>query len=110
MKTMSKQIDGEQMRKLGNIIKNNLPAGLGFCVMTFETGNTDTPSNYLSNCEREDMISHLKETVERIEKNKDFSTHELGKMISCIQCDLKLPDNLKNRSLGGCPSCGGILM
>ncbi|MNL60263.1 hypothetical protein D3C87_1840610 [compost metagenome] len=106
---MCKQIDAEQMRKLGNVIKNNLPTGLGFCVMTFETGNTDTPSNYLSNCEREDMIKHLKETAERLERNKDFSTPEPEKTLQCVECDLKLPDTFQIRSIG-CPNCGGVLM
>lgn len=103
------QIDGAQMRILATIVTNNLPKGLGFCLLTFETGDSDTPSNYISNCEREDMIKALRETADRLEKNSDFKTPEPCNKLTCIECSVTFPDTFQIRSLG-CPSCGGVLM
>lgn len=108
-KVTIKQIDGDQMRKLGDIINNNIPKGLGFCILTFETGESDVPSNYLSNCERSDMIKALRETAERLEKNSDFRTPEPKNKLTCIDCNMGFPDTFQIRSLG-CPNCGGVLM
>lgn len=104
-----KQIDAEEMRKVAEVIRASLPKGLGFCLITFETGTSDTPSNYISNCEREDMIKHLRETAETLEKNREFNTPEPGSTLKCVDCELKLPDTFAIRSIG-CPNCGGVLM
>lgn len=109
MGNKTKQIDGQQMRKLGNIIKNNIPEGLGFCILTFETGDSEVPSNYLSNCEREDMVKALRETADRLERNSDFRTPEPTGNLTCIACAMQFPDTFQIRSLG-CPNCGGVLM
>ena len=103
-----KQIDGEAMRLVGDLLRSVLPEGLGFMLMTFETGDSDTPANYLSNCDRADMIKELKEMVVTLEQNKDFKTFEKGELVKCIQCDAMYPDTASIR-LTGC-TCGGIVM
>lgn len=71
---MAKQIGGQQMRNLAEKIKKEIP-GLGFALLVFEF-HTPGMSNYISNGQREGMIKALKETVERLEKGKDFTTPE----------------------------------
>jgi len=40
----------------------------GFTLLIFETNKSPTKGNYISNCEREDMIKGLRETADRLER------------------------------------------
>lgn len=73
MKT-DKQIGGEQMRNLANLIQPQIN-GLGFALLVFPF-NEPGMSNYISNAERKDMIKALREAADRFEKNQDFKTPE----------------------------------
>lgn len=68
------QIGGQQMRDLADKIQKEIP-GLGFALFVFEFHNSGM-SNYISNAQREDMITALKETIQRLEGNQDFRTPE----------------------------------
>lgn len=67
-----KQVDGEKMKRVAKMLKKELP-GLGFALITFEF---DKPGmrNYVSNAQRNDMITALYEVAERLRKQKDFLT------------------------------------
>lgn len=67
-------LDGEGMRDLGREIKAAIP-GLGFALFVFEV-NKSGISNYISNCDRSDMILMMKETIKRFEDNETFNTPE----------------------------------
>lgn len=74
------QLTGEEMRTLGGCIDNTLTGlygkgKIGFTLLTFQVGNPGI-SNYLSSGHREDMIAHLRDTADRIEKNQTFPTPE----------------------------------
>ena len=71
---MAKQIGGQQMRNLAEKVKKEIP-GLGFALLVFEFENPGI-ANYISNSQRKDMIKAMKETIERLEKNQDFTTPE----------------------------------
>lgn len=71
---MPKQIGGQQMRDLADKIKKEIP-GLGFALLVYEFNNPGI-ANYISNGQRQDMIKAMKETIERLESNKDFTTPE----------------------------------
>lgn len=104
---MGNNIDGAQMRKLANKVKKELPKDLGFCILTFETGKPGV-SNYISNCDRKDMIACLRETADRIERNQDFNTPEGGIKNKCLSCGLEVDSLIWQKS--NCPNCGGILL
>lgn len=103
------QIDAAQMRALADIVKEALPKGLGFMIMTFEPGENNVPSNYVSNCDRADMIKEMRELADRLEKNQETRTFDRGSKLTCTQCFNQFPDSLELRSVG-CPQCGGLLM
>ena len=71
-----KQIGGEQMRILAQMIQNKIP-GLGFALIVFPFFESGI-SNYISNAVREDMIKALDETVARLKYKKDFMTPEIN--------------------------------
>ena len=71
---MARQIGGQQMRNLAEKVKKEIP-GLGFALLVFEFENAGI-ANYISNSQRKDMIKAMKETIERLEKNQDFTTPE----------------------------------
>jgi hypothetical protein len=74
---MANHLSGHQMRELAAELKSILnPRGLGFCLLVFETGNSSGMANYVSDCEREDMIKFLEETAERLRSKQDFMTPE----------------------------------
>lgn len=68
------QIGGAEMRELATKVKQQIP-GLGFALIVFEV-NKPGMSNYISNCQREDMIKALEETVLRLKGKTDFPTPE----------------------------------
>jgi hypothetical protein len=69
-----KQLDGQGMRDLANIIKTFAP-GIGFALITFPlNGNSDQLMNYISNGQREDMIHALKELLAKWESGTDYMT------------------------------------
>lgn len=70
---MSKQLSGEQMRSLGQAIKEVLPKELAFALLVFPIGEPGI-ANYISNANREDMIKAIEETVERLKKGQTFDT------------------------------------
>ncbi len=71
---MITQIDGEGMRQLARIIKNEIP-GLGFCLLVFEFEKPGI-SNYISNAQRPDMLKAIQETLDRLNGKQDFKTPE----------------------------------
>jgi hypothetical protein len=76
MKNQDKNFPTEahKMRQVGEILKQQLP-DLGWALLVFEF-NSKNPANYISNAQRADMIKFLRETLERFEKQQDFSTPE----------------------------------
>ena len=52
-------------------VLDDLFPNTGKVVLIFGLDRPDM-SNYISNCKREDMIKCLRETADRIEKNKDY--------------------------------------
>lgn len=71
---MEKQIGGQQMRDLAEKVKKEIP-GLGFALLVLEFNNP-VIANYISNSQHKDMIKAMKETIEILEKNQDFTTPE----------------------------------
>lgn len=73
---MPKTIDGHGMRLLAELIQSAAP-GLGFALITFPL-NSDSKQliNYISNGQREDMITALKGLLEKWESGTDFMTPE----------------------------------
>lgn len=65
---------------LGQILDQSLnrpdEPRLGFAMIIFEFGDGNRMSSYISNAERNDMIKALRETVERLEAQRDFPTPE----------------------------------
>lgn len=72
---MKKQIGGQQMRDIGDIISKKIP-GLGFALIVFPFGGDSRMTNYISNAQRVDMIKALEETLTRWKNNEDFTTPE----------------------------------
>ena len=73
MSKKSFQIDAQQMRDLGDYLAKKYP-GLGFALITFDFGDIETPANYISNAQREDMIKALEEVLDRWKKGMTFPT------------------------------------
>ena len=71
---MTKQIGGQQMRDLAEMIEDKLN-GLGFALIVFEFKKPGMV-NYVSNAQRADMVKALKETLNRWKNNQDFTTPE----------------------------------
>jgi len=61
--------DGEGMKLIGGLLKEMLPAEIGFTLLTFNYGEAGL-CNYLSSANREDMIKGLRETADRLEGGK----------------------------------------
>lgn len=61
------------MIDMGNAVKCRLPEGFGFALVVFPYGGPGV-SNYISSAERSDMITALRETADRLERNQDFQT------------------------------------
>lgn len=72
---MSKQIGAARMRELADILSKEIK-GLGFTLFVYEFGETDSPTNYISNSQREDMKKAVAEVLERWKKRDDFLTPE----------------------------------
>ena len=61
----------ELFDRLATVVKFNLPKGTLFCVLTFEQETVGGGiTQYVSNCERSDMIKALRETADRFERNE----------------------------------------
>jgi hypothetical protein len=71
---MSKQIGGHEMKELAKMVQKQI-LGLDFCLIVFEFHKSGM-SNYISNAQRADMITALKETIVRLESGQDFKTPE----------------------------------
>lgn len=56
----------EACRQIGQTIGSALPPGIGFALMLFTKGEGGW-STWLSNCQRSDMISALKEMIRKLE-------------------------------------------
>ena len=69
---MGNQLGAEQMKGLGQALKETLP-GLGFALFIFPLGGPGL-ANYISNGQREDMIKALRETLGRLESGKTIDT------------------------------------
>lgn len=61
------------MNKIGNDIEKVLPKGFGFAVLVFPFSEPGI-ANYISNANRKDMITMLRETADRFEKQEEFKT------------------------------------
>lgn len=71
---MSKAVDGQKMRHLASMVKEEIP-GVGFAILVFDFGGPGV-ANYVSNAAREDMVLALKETASRLEAGMTFPTPE----------------------------------
>lgn len=79
---MSVKVGAQEMRELADMVsymlhqeKNRTKNEIGFAVLTFDVGKKGMV-NYVSNCQREDMIKALKEFIERNEQSPPFNTPE----------------------------------
>lgn len=70
----AEQVGAEKMRALGRKIQEEIP-GLGFAVFTFKF-NEPGMSNYISNANREEMMTALEETLNRFKAQRTFKTPE----------------------------------
>lgn len=61
------------MIKMGEGIQKMLPKDFGYTLLVFPF-NRPGVSNYISNAERSTMIDALRETADRLERNRDFKT------------------------------------
>ena len=64
----------QELRRQAAFISRDFP-GLGFALIVFEHYKPGI-SNYISNSHREDMITALRETADRLEKNQDIPAIE----------------------------------
>lgn len=71
---MSNQIGAAKMRQLAGILSDELK-GLGFALFVFEF-KAPGIANYISNAQREDMITALEEKLKRFKNQEDFKTPE----------------------------------
>ena len=62
------------MRDIATLIDGEIP-GIGFALLVFDF-NSAGISNYISNAQREDMITALRETLKRFEAGRTFPTPE----------------------------------
>ena len=60
----------EQMRLFADLLSMHL-RGWGFALLVFPFGDPGI-SNYISNAQRGDMITALREAADRLEKNEDI--------------------------------------
>lgn len=65
--------DNEGMKAIAGILKDILPQNFGFALVVFEYHKPGL-GNYISSAKREDMITALKELVDRLESKRDFRT------------------------------------
>ena len=57
----------EQMREIGRLIGSAMPPGFGFALLVFDTNTTSGFMNYISNAQRDDVLTAMKEFVARSE-------------------------------------------
>jgi hypothetical protein len=62
----------QKMQQVGRLIKNEFP-DLGFCLLVF-TFEKPGIGNYVSNANRQDMVTSLRETADRLERGQEFPT------------------------------------
>jgi hypothetical protein len=74
------RLSKQAVAALGEILDQSLnrkgEERLGFAVILFQFGDENRMASYISNAERDDMIRALRETVERLERCRDFPTPE----------------------------------
>lgn len=58
----------ERMNKLGAHLTGMFP-GMGFCLLVFPFGDNDGRMNYISNAERDDMVTALEEFIAKHKLN-----------------------------------------
>ena len=59
------------MRNFSAVLKQVLPASIGFFFCVFEFSDTSGRANYMSNGKRDDMVKMLRETADRLERRQD---------------------------------------
>lgn len=68
------KVSGEGMRSLAKKIEDFIDKKhVGYALIVFGVSEPGI-SNYISNCQREDMIKALRETADRLERKQDFPT------------------------------------
>lgn len=63
-----------RMREIAKAVQLRVPEGLGFAVLVFSYGAG--PASYVSNGQRAEMITALREQADLLEARKDFTTPE----------------------------------
>ncbi len=64
----------KQCSEIGRVIADALPAGVGFCFVTFDFGPANSGNMaYLSNGERKSTVKMLRELLEKIEREASHS-------------------------------------
>ena len=78
---MSIQVGAQEMRDIAEFVsyllhedKGRIKNEIGFCILTFDVKTDRGMANYVSNCQREDMIKALKEFIDRNETQRPFDT------------------------------------
>lgn len=59
------------LRRMGDALKKEAPAGTGFILLIFPFGESKGRANYISTAQREDAIKFLRETAYRLERRQD---------------------------------------
>ena len=72
---MSTRVDGQFMRDLADGIREALPQGLGFALLVYDH-NVPGMANYVSNSQRSDMVTALRECADKLDAGMTFNTPE----------------------------------
>ena len=66
----------EKLKQIGNAIGGLLPEGYGFVLMVFETNTSEGRLDYISDCQREDVIKAMKEFIAKTEREWGMHQYE----------------------------------
>lgn len=58
-------------RNVGDALRGVVPPGVGFMFNVFEFGGPGGWSTYVCNGQRADMVAHLRELADRLERGSD---------------------------------------
>lgn len=73
MTGLDDKFTADLMQELAKMVEDRLKGikpEMGFCILVYPFGEASI-GNYVSNSEREDMITALRETAGRLENNQD---------------------------------------
>lgn len=95
--TEREKIANENLQKIANFTKENLPEGMGFVVLAFEFGMNAEGNRmlYVSNASREDVIDAMDEFKEKVQKD-NFGKHDKAEGKTWYDVDELMKQDLDN--------------